>query len=285
MVEAVEAAEEDEDGEDGQVLDRVQVGAHGALVAIGAVRDVGAERVRARLLEEDGAEARQADAEEDEEQGPGREAEQRPMRENHARKLADFTAGRGTAISARMQQIQGPRGTIRYRRDELGYPTLEAGDFADGTYGLGYLHAQDRLVQVTLLGMAARGRLMSVVGDKPLPRLIDHSVRAMGLGADLSEQVAACDEAGRGSLENYCAGFNAGAKGRRPLVLRLLGVSAPVFTPEDVVAIFRFVTYFGLNSIQLSVELLIAELLARGAPERLLQRLLGTRSRARTGRR
>jgi penicillin amidase len=178
-----------------------------------------------------------------------------------------------------MEQIQGLEGTIFVRRDELGYPTIEAGSFADGTYGLGYLHARDRLVQVTLLGLAARGSLMSVLGDKPLPRLIDHSVRALGLAADLSEQVAACDERGRRFLENYCAGFNAGAEGRRPLLLRLLGVSPAVFTPEQVVAIFRFVTYFGLNSIQLSVELLVAELLARGAPERLFERLLGDKIR------
>lgn len=120
---------------------------------------------------------------------------------------------------------------------------------------------------------------MSALGDKPMPRLVDHSVRALGLTADLSEQVAACSEEGRRFLENYCAGFNAGAAGRRPLLLRLLGVPAPVFTPEQVVAIFRFITYFGLNSIQLSVELLVAELLARGAPDRLLRRLLGDKIR------
>jgi hypothetical protein len=81
-----------------------------------------------------------------------------------------------------MPEIIGPQGAIGFTRDALGYPTIAARDLAEGTYALGYLHAQDRLVQITLTGLAARGELMSVLGDVPLARLVDHSTRALGLG-------------------------------------------------------------------------------------------------------
>ena len=179
-----------------------------------------------------------------------------------------------------MPTIPGPNGAISFTRDGLGYPTISARSLADGTYALGYLHARDRLVQITLTGFAARGELMSVLGDVPLARLVDNSTRALGLGRDLSQQVARCNEESRALLHAYAAGFNAGARARGfPWLLRLLGIRPRVFSAENVLEIYRFVTYFGLTSMAVSTELIVAELAARGAPRRVFERLLGPSAR------
>ncbi len=81
-----------------------------------------------------------------------------------------------------MPSISGPERAIAFTRDAWGYPSVKARDLREGTYALGYLHARDRLVQITLTGLAARGELMSVLGDVPIARLIDHSSRALGWG-------------------------------------------------------------------------------------------------------
>src|SRR5450755_2533669 len=99
-----------------------------------------------------------------------------------------------------MAEIIGPNGPITYRRDALGYPAIQARNLAEGTFALGYMHARDRLVQITLTGLAARGELMSVLGDVPIARLVDHSTRAVGLGRNLPDQVARCNEESRGLL-------------------------------------------------------------------------------------
>jgi penicillin amidase len=176
-------------------------------------------------------------------------------------------------------ELLGPNGAaIQYQRDQLGYPSVRAANLSEGTYALGYLHATDRLTQVTFTALAARGELMSVLGDVPFARLIDRSTRALGLTADVAEQAARCDPESLSLLADYSAGFNAGAKARgTPLVLRMLGVEPFSCSAESVLAIFRFVTYFGLTSMQVSTELIIAELVARGAPARLFERLLGLR--------
>ncbi len=179
-----------------------------------------------------------------------------------------------------MPEIRGPRGVINYTRDDLGYPTIGAQSLEQGTYALGYLHARDRLVQITLTGLAARGELMSVLGDTSLARLVDNSTRAMGLARDLDQQVARCNDASRALLSAYAEGFNAGARERGyPFLLRLLGVPKREFTAESVLEVFRFVTYFGLTSMTVSTELIIAELAARGAPKRVFERLLGEHAR------
>lgn len=175
-----------------------------------------------------------------------------------------------------MKTIAGPRGPIEFTRDAWGYPALKARDLPEGTFALGYLHAQDRAVQVTLTGLAARGELMSVLGDVPFARLVDHSTRALGVSRDLEQQVALCSEPSRALLDAYAAGFNAALRARGyPLLLRLLGVPERPFDAHNVLEIFRFVTYFGLTSMTVSTELVIAELAARGAPRRVFDRLLG----------
>src|SRR4051812_47279841 len=172
--------------------------------------------------------------------------------------------------------LPGPNGPIAFKRDSWGYPSVKARDLEDGTFALGYLHARDRLVQITLTGLAARGELMSVLGDVPIARLIDFSSRALGLGRAVKEQVEKCTPESQKLLAAYAAGFNAGARARGyPLLLRLMGVPRVPFTAERVLEVYRFVTYFGLTSMTVSTELVIAELAARGAPRRLFQRLLG----------
>jgi penicillin G amidase len=179
-----------------------------------------------------------------------------------------------------MAEIPHLDGAIGYTRDALGYPAIRAQSLGQGTYALGYMHARDRLVQITLTGLAARGELMSVLGDVPLARLVDNSTRALGLGRDLSDQVARCNEESRALLHAYAEGFNAGAKARGyPWLLRLLGIRPREFSAENVLEIYRFVTYFGLTSMAVSTELIIAELAARGAPKRVFERLLGPAAR------
>jgi len=172
--------------------------------------------------------------------------------------------------------IPGPERAIGFTRDASGYPSVKARDLREGTFALGYLHARDRLVQITLTGLAARGELMSVLGDVPIARLIDHSSRALGLGRDVKEQVAKCTPESQALLGAYADGFNAGVRARGyPWILRLLGVPKIPFSAERVLEVYRFVTYFGLTSMTVSTELIIAELAARGAPRRLFDRLLG----------
>jgi penicillin amidase len=179
-----------------------------------------------------------------------------------------------------MTEIQGPNGPIAFTRDALGYPAIRARNLVEGTYALGYLHARDRLVQITLTGLAARGELMSVLGDVPLARLVDNSTRSLGLGRGLTEQVARCNDESRALLAAYASGFNAGAEARGcPWLLRLLGVRPRPFSPENVLEIYRFVTYFGLTSMAVSTELIVAELAGRGAPRRVFERLLGPAAR------
>jgi penicillin G amidase len=172
--------------------------------------------------------------------------------------------------------LRGPDGPIEYRRDDLGYPSVKAPDFLGGTWARGWFHARDRLVQVHLTLAFARGRALELLGESPLGRLIDHAVRLHDFTGDLATQVARLPREARAMVDAYCAGFAVGARERGwPLILRLLGLSAAPYQPEDVILTYRMVSWFGLTSIQEWAESIIAELVATGASRESLALLLG----------
>jgi penicillin amidase len=175
-----------------------------------------------------------------------------------------------------MATLPGPHGPIAYERDTLGYPRIRARDADDAAFARGFLHATDRLVQIQLSLVAARGRLMQVLGDKPFSRRIDRAVRSFGFATDLDEQVGKLGPKTRAWLQAYCDGMNQGAVARGwPIVLRLIGVPAEPFTIGSIVLIYRLVSFFGLTSMVQTAELLVTELAARGAPRSTFDLLLG----------
>ena len=175
-----------------------------------------------------------------------------------------------------MPTLPGPAGPIPYTRDALGYPRLVARDRVEAAWARGWFHGTDRLATAQLTVRIARGELMSVVGDEPLPRLVDRFVRMLDFTRDLDEQAAAVTGEARAAMEAYCAGFNAAAEARgRPWILRLMGLEVEPWSIGHVLLTYRLLSFFGLTSMQLSAELTVLELVADGASERLLHLLLG----------
>jgi hypothetical protein len=80
----------------------------------------------------------------------------------------------------------------------------------------------------------------------------------------------------RAFLQAYCAGFDAGAASRGwPFVLRLLGIPPARHRLEDVVSLYRMVSWFGLTSLVELGKMLIAELAACGDSRATIALLLG----------
>jgi penicillin amidase len=103
--------------------------------------------------------------------------------------------------------LDGIQGSIEIIRDPLGVPHIFAAHEADGFFALGYVHAQDRLAQMDLARLLARGRLAEIVG--PLALDSDRFMRALGLVARAEASHAALSAQARATLEAYASGVNA----------------------------------------------------------------------------
>src|SRR3954469_23350278 len=92
--------------------------------------------------------------------------------------------------------------------DERGIPHIYGGSLPDVSYGLGFMHARDRLFQVILLQHASQGRLAELFGED----LLATDKRLRLVSWQLDQHVAALADNDRRVLDAYARGLSDGAK-------------------------------------------------------------------------
>ena len=106
--------------------------------------------------------------------------------------------------TARVSGLSGPVDIIR---DGDAIPHIFAATKADGLFGLGYVHAQDRLWQMELQRRIGHGRLSEVLGSAALPQ--DRFLRTVGFGRAAKTAWASTPEWAKQQIDAYVAGVNA----------------------------------------------------------------------------
>ena len=126
---------------------------------------------------------------------------------------------------------------IRIERDAEGIPTIRAGSLEDAAFGLGFVHAQDRLWQLETHRRIGAGRLSEAFGEAALDN--DRFLRALGVRRAAAAQWARTGAQARAVVLAYTAGVNSylrNAMKARPPELVVLGVTPEPWTPEDTLA-------------------------------------------------
>jgi penicillin amidase len=154
-------------------------------------------------------------------------------------------------------RVLGIERPVEISRDARGTPHVEAGSESDALFGLGFVHAQDRLAQMVWLVRSARGRAAELVGPRALPA--DRLARTLGIGELADAQVARLDASTRAALLAYSAGVNAwmaeirAGRASAPLALERAGVLLEPWTPGDSIAVVKFYAWTLGNSLEASV--------------------------------
>jgi penicillin amidase len=132
--------------------------------------------------------------------------------------------------------VAGIDGPVTILRDANAVPHISAGSIEDAMFGLGYVHAQDRLWQMEVTRRTAAGRLSELIGSRTLE--IDKLMRALGLYRHAEASLAALSPETRATLEAYAAGVNAWLEhrdGPLPLEFQLLSHEPEPWQPADSV--------------------------------------------------
>ncbi|MCV2890054.1 penicillin acylase family protein [Ruegeria aquimaris] len=171
-------------------------------------------------------------------------------------------------------EVEGLTTPVEIVRDNNNIPHVFAGTDPDVFFGLGYVHAQDRLWQMTMLRRTVQGRLSEVFGQRTVP--IDRLLRRLDLYRLAQQSVATQDSYTTAALKAYAAGVNARlaeindkALGRGAPEMFLFNAPVAPWQPADSIAIMK------LMGLQLSGHLEEEVLRARtslmlGDPARLL---------------
>jgi penicillin amidase len=109
-------------------------------------------------------------------------------------------------------RVQGLKAEVRIDRDELGVPTIHAGEPADVAFGLGFVHAQDRFFQMDAIRRSAAGELAEIIGPGKDALVLDHdrSVRTFRFRDVARRVLARMSAEDREWLDAYVTGVNAG---------------------------------------------------------------------------
>lgn len=168
--------------------------------------------------------------------------------------------------------VAGVTAPVRIVRDTQNVPHIFGATDADSFFGLGFVHAQDRLWQMTMFRRTAQGRLSELFGTRTLK--IDEVMRRLDLYRLAMRSFAAQDAQTKAALEAYAAGVNAwiaqvnkDALGRGAPEFFLFDAAVAPWQPADSLAIVKLM---GLKlSSQLDEEVLRARTALAVPPERL----------------
>ena len=168
--------------------------------------------------------------------------------------------------------LAGPDQEVEIVRDRYAVPHVLAKTDHDAFFGLGFVHAQDRLWQMTLARRQVQGRLSEIFGSETLES--DALMRALDLYGLAQAAADRQDPATVAALEAYAAGVNAWL---RVVQAEALGRGAPelfLFTqeiapwlPADSIALQKLMALQMTDKAAL--ETLRARLSLRLPPERL----------------
>jgi penicillin amidase len=102
--------------------------------------------------------------------------------------------------------IAGPDNQVRIGRGAHSIPIVHAGSIRDAYFGIGYVHAMDRLWQMDIRRRYASGTLGEIIGSLTIED--DIYMRHFQLREAAHSSLASLDEKTRGELNAYAAGVN-----------------------------------------------------------------------------
>ena len=145
-----------------------------------------------------------------------------------------------------VQAITGLDKSVSIRRNPLGMPLIETATFHDALFGLGYVHATDRLSQMVGLRLMAEGRLAEMVGPGVLE--IDRFMRAVNLRQSAAVLYRESSPRLKKFFEVYARGVNAYLfrhRDKLPMDLAAADYTPEYWKAEDSVLVFCLLN-FGL---------------------------------------
>ncbi|HHW86632.1 MAG TPA: penicillin acylase family protein [Chloroflexi bacterium] len=168
-------------------------------------------------------------------------------------------------------RVSGVDGVIEIVRDADGVPHIFATTDHDAFYGLGYVHAQDRLWQMEMNRRIGAGRLSELLGEATLS--IDKFQRTMGYYRAAQADLEVIEPRSRQALDAYAAGVNQWlSEGHTlPPEFILLGATPAPWQPADSLVWQKMMSWdLGGNY---DMELLNQQLAQALGPERAAQLL------------
>jgi len=163
---------------------------------------------------------------------------------------------------------------IRLQRDKNGVPQISAQTEAGAYFGLGWVHANDRMIQMMLVRLIARGEASENLKGTDDLIAIDTFMRKINFRDDAREQVNAMDTDTRAILDAYTAGVNEFLSNEKlPFEFKMVKYKPAPWKPEDSLITIKIMGYVGLAQAQGDMEKFIIQMIQNGVSGGKLEEL------------
>lgn len=145
-------------------------------------------------------------------------------------------------------QLAGLGQEVTVHRDEYGIPTITGAASADLFRAQGYVHASERMFQMSVARRRANGTMAELVGPIPAAVASDRLARSMGFAAVANAERAVLDTTTKEALQAYSDGVNeylrSHSLGEADVQYSILGTvvdleAEPQWEPTDSLAILK----------------------------------------------
>lgn len=133
---------------------------------------------------------------------------------------------------------------ISVYRDSMAIPYIVADDDEDAAFGLGYVHAQERIFTMDIARRAGEGKLSEILGKKAIP--FDAMFKTIGIDRTAEKIVAQMSPEEINILQSYSDGVNKylqDYKGKYPMEFDVLGYDPAKWSPKDCIVIGRMMAW------------------------------------------
>ena len=170
--------------------------------------------------------------------------------------------------------LNGEDGPVGIVRNRYGVPEITAMSLRDASFAMGWVHANDRQLQMTITKLILEGRAAEKLAATEKLISGDRYIRSLNLYPDLDMQKKYIDRDVRESAESYCAGVNSYlAEGGTVFELKMLKCLPEQWKIEDTMMLVKTFTYFGLSDVQGNMEKLIVQMVQNGIDEKRIKEL------------
>lgn len=181
--------------------------------------------------------------------------------------------------STQMFTVSAIHDTIKIQRTDQGVPQITSSNREDLAFGVGYMHAMDRMVQVMMVRTLAQGRVSERFAGTDRLIALDKHFRWLFLEKGLDQEIDKLSPDIKCELDAYCMGINSVLEEKqRPLEFLLTGYHPEPWGIRDTILTGKIMSYIGLAQGQAEVEKFIVQLIQQGVDEERIRALFPTLS-------
>ncbi len=168
-----------------------------------------------------------------------------------------------TTLNYREISLKAYQGKIKLKRNENGVPIVKADNMPDLYFGLGWVHAYDRLVGMELMRLIARGQAAEHLDPQLIK--VDIAMRRYNMWKDALLEAKKLGAGSGELLDAYCAGINYRLETvRPPFEFKLIGYTPEPWTRADGITMLKMMGIVDLTETQGWMEKFIIQMIKQG---------------------